>query len=192
MATNAVEQGPTAKRVAANVAALRRERRITLAQLSAVMTEVGRPILPSGLSKIEQGDRRVDVDDLVALALALDVSPNRLLLPGAAGDDPMELSGEATASEEAVWRWATGETPLAWNPYQDPRVDIDLDRSRRWRVENRPYVPPSPSLTDLEENAEAMRPVVAAMREVVNGGVKRDDALLFLQATLRFADWGKV
>ena len=36
-------------------------------------------ILPSGLSKIEQGDRRVDVDDLVALADALGTVPGALL-----------------------------------------------------------------------------------------------------------------
>jgi transcriptional regulator with XRE-family HTH domain len=43
------------------------------------LTRVGRPILPSGLSKIESGDRRVDVDDLVGIAAALGVMPDRLL-----------------------------------------------------------------------------------------------------------------
>jgi hypothetical protein len=43
------------------------------------LTRVGCPILPSGLSKIESGDRRVDVDDLVGIAAALSVMPDRLL-----------------------------------------------------------------------------------------------------------------
>jgi hypothetical protein len=47
--------------------------------LSDRLAEVGRPIVPSGLSKIELGNRRVDVDDLTALAAALDTIPNDLL-----------------------------------------------------------------------------------------------------------------
>jgi transcriptional regulator with XRE-family HTH domain len=43
------------------------------------LAALGRPILPSGLSKIEQSTRRVDVDDLVALADALRTVPSRLL-----------------------------------------------------------------------------------------------------------------
>ena len=39
--------------------------------------EVGRPILPSGIIKIEKGTRQVD--DLAALALTLGVAPNRLM-----------------------------------------------------------------------------------------------------------------
>jgi hypothetical protein len=45
------------------------------------------------ISKIETTDRRIDVDDLVALAVALDTTPNRLLLPGAvSGTDDVELA----------------------------------------------------------------------------------------------------
>lgn len=44
--------------------------------------ELGRPILPSGLSKIEQGDRRVDVDDLVALATRTGINGADLLVDG--------------------------------------------------------------------------------------------------------------
>ena len=52
---------------------------MSLQELSDRLTQVGRPILPSGLSKIESGDRRVDVDDLVGIAAALGVMPDRLL-----------------------------------------------------------------------------------------------------------------
>ena len=62
--------------------------------------------------KIEKGERRVDVDDLVALALALGVTPNRLTLPD------MDLPGITTkylltpavaGSPVALWQWAQGE-----------------------------------------------------------------------------------
>lgn len=73
--------GPVGRQVAANVKTLRG--RIPVRELSARLEQLGRPILPSGITKIEQGARRVDVDDLAALAEAFDVSPYRLLLPGA-------------------------------------------------------------------------------------------------------------
>ncbi|WP_018503083.1 helix-turn-helix domain-containing protein [Parafrankia discariae] len=60
---------------------LRKARRLTLVQLSERLTDLGRPILPTGLSKIEHGERGLSVDDLVALAAALDVSPEQLIDP---------------------------------------------------------------------------------------------------------------
>jgi Helix-turn-helix domain len=57
----------------------RRRKQLSLHQLSDRLAAVGRPILPSGLSKIEQGTRRVVVDDLVALADALGTVPGALL-----------------------------------------------------------------------------------------------------------------
>ncbi len=58
---------------------LREGKRLSLQDLSDRLAAIGRPILPSGLSKIELGHRRVDVDDLEALAFALETVPGRLL-----------------------------------------------------------------------------------------------------------------
>jgi transcriptional regulator with XRE-family HTH domain len=80
MGTRKVELGAAGHNVKSNLRRLREARGYSLLQLSERMTEVGRPILPSGISKIEQGDRRVDVDDLVAFAEALHVGPNLLLM----------------------------------------------------------------------------------------------------------------
>src|SRR3954454_23683106 len=69
---------------------------MSLTQLSEAMTDIaGRPILASGLGKIESGERRVDVDDLVALAVALDVSPVRLLLPRPTSEEAEAASLDA-------------------------------------------------------------------------------------------------
>ncbi len=54
---------------------------MSYAELSRRPEELGRPIPPLGLTRIRDGKRRIDVDDLIALALALDVSPAVLLLP---------------------------------------------------------------------------------------------------------------
>jgi hypothetical protein len=64
-----------------NVLRLRTERRLSTPRLSAALKELDRPIAATGITKIEKGDRRVDVDDLVALAAALSVTPVQLLEP---------------------------------------------------------------------------------------------------------------
>lgn len=71
--------GPIGTQVMANVSGLRRARRMTLVELSDRLTRAGRPIPPLGLSRLEAGERRVDVDDLVALAQVFNVSPAELL-----------------------------------------------------------------------------------------------------------------
>ena len=59
----------------------REDRRLGYAELSRELAEIGREIPPLGLRRIETGERRVDADDLVALAFVFDVSPLALLLP---------------------------------------------------------------------------------------------------------------
>ncbi|MDX1882258.1 helix-turn-helix transcriptional regulator [Mycolicibacterium sp. 120270] len=79
MPTRRVGIGPTGETVRANVAAVRNRRRLTLRDLSEKMTEVGWPMAHATISEIEKGARRCDVDDLVALATALETSPLELL-----------------------------------------------------------------------------------------------------------------
>lgn len=58
----------------------RRERfGITYAFLSRQLTERGRPIPPLGLRRIEAYERRIDIDDLVAIAAVLDLDPVDML-----------------------------------------------------------------------------------------------------------------
>ena len=75
------ELGPTARRVAATVKRIRRGNEVTTAELSRRLGQLEQPIPDTSITKTEQGTRRVDVDDLVALAAALGVTPNTLLLP---------------------------------------------------------------------------------------------------------------
>jgi len=77
----AVEVGPVGSNVAVNVRRIRKVRGLTTRQLSARLAEAGRPIPASGITRIEQELRRVDVDDLTALAAALGVRATQLLLP---------------------------------------------------------------------------------------------------------------
>ncbi|WP_068379465.1 helix-turn-helix domain-containing protein [Rhodococcus sp. EPR-157] len=81
MATRRVEIGPTGDTVRENIATVRREQQLTLRELSDRLATNGRPLAHNTLSEIERGARRVDVDDLMAIAVALDVSPMALLMP---------------------------------------------------------------------------------------------------------------
>ncbi|WFN94929.1 helix-turn-helix domain-containing protein [Gordonia sihwensis] len=58
---------------------VRKQRRVTLRQLALKLEAAGHPIHYSSLSQMATGRRRIDVDDLVALADVLDVAPSDLL-----------------------------------------------------------------------------------------------------------------
>jgi len=79
MGRRAVEQGPVGERASTMIRQLRASRGWSLADLERRLDEAGRPILRSGLSKIESGERRVDVDDLAAFCQVFGVEPSELL-----------------------------------------------------------------------------------------------------------------
>jgi len=107
------------KRIGENVAAYRKLRHLSVRGLSERVIELGCPIYPSAISKIEKGKRRVDADDLVALAVALHVTPNSLLLPRECHPgSTVEVAGQTVKPLEA-WAWATGGGPI---PASAPEV----------------------------------------------------------------------
>jgi transcriptional regulator with XRE-family HTH domain len=108
MGTRKVELGPVGKAVKHHVRRLREEGQLSLQDLSDRLEFLGRPILPSGISKIESGDRRVDVDDLVALAHALGTAPNELLKVPNDDSETFDESG-LTVEQRAASIWAAGQ-----------------------------------------------------------------------------------
>jgi transcriptional regulator with XRE-family HTH domain len=104
MGTNAVQRGPTADTVGANVKRLREERNLGLRALAGRLADAGRPLTHTALDKIERGTRRVDVDDLMALAITLGVSPLRLLMPYT-NTGHEEVQGTCRPSEPAHLLW---------------------------------------------------------------------------------------
>jgi transcriptional regulator with XRE-family HTH domain len=95
MAARAIQIGESGAHLAAAVVEQRQRRGWDQAYLAARVTEAGRAMSTSVLGKVESGARRVDVDDLVAIAAALGVRPERLL-PGddEPGPDPFEAAAE--------------------------------------------------------------------------------------------------
>ena len=115
MAGKEPDTGPTATTVAANVKRLRDERHLSYTELSERLQEAANwSVSPVGVRRIEDGKRRVTVDDLFSLAAALDVSPTTLLIPNVAdGDEQVAASGvtEKLAAER-LWNWVRGDEPI--------------------------------------------------------------------------------
>ena len=105
--------------MSANIAEFREGMDLTFAEMSRQLEARGRPIPPLGLRRIEAGERRVDVDDLMAIAAVLDVSPMRLLLPGVqAKAITAEVSGAGAHSTHDLWTWALGYKRLGETPVE--------------------------------------------------------------------------
>ncbi|UFQ20220.1 helix-turn-helix domain-containing protein [Streptomyces huasconensis] len=81
MATYPSEIGLAGIGAARNIEAARVACRLTQRQLAERCTALGRPMTNNVVSRTERGRRRCDVDDLVAIANALGVSPLALLRP---------------------------------------------------------------------------------------------------------------
>ncbi len=131
--------GPTGETVRANVKRLREGQNMAYAELSRNLAGIGRPIPVLGLRRIEAGERRVDADDLLALAIVLGVHPNALLLPPVSGHDLLATAtGTKYMPSETLWDWASGEQPLGfWDPMwkvegqQPPEGESRIDHARR-------------------------------------------------------------
>jgi transcriptional regulator with XRE-family HTH domain len=123
IATSAAAAATPAQMVAANLAALRKLRGYTTRSLSARLNQLGHRIDPSGITKIEHGRRAVDVGDLVALAVALCVSPDRVLFGPRADDVTVHLTPTVAVTRDQAWAWAAGEVPLPADPYGPVAVD---------------------------------------------------------------------
>ncbi|MFF3337988.1 helix-turn-helix domain-containing protein [Streptomyces flavidovirens] len=107
----AIEAGPTGKTVAVNLARFRKQKQLTTRQLSGLLERNGRPIPASGITRMEKAERQVTADELVALAVALDVNPAMLLLPSTVDGD-IEISGGGQVPAAKAWDWFRKDMPL--------------------------------------------------------------------------------
>lgn len=130
MSTKKNPLGPTGDAVRLNIKRLREERGLSYAALSRGLAEVDRPIPTLGLSRIESGQRRVDADDLAALAVVLGVHPVGLLLPFT-GVGTVEITGAGTVPARDAWKWAEGRRPLQAPADDDGTAEVDFQKHAR-------------------------------------------------------------
>jgi transcriptional regulator with XRE-family HTH domain len=124
MAGKEPEVGATARTVADNIKRFREAQNMNFTQLAERLGAVANwSINAVGIRRIEAGERRVSTDDLMALAVALDVSPATLLMPSTgSADDLIEATGvDGDVPARRLWRWLAGDGPLADDT---PRAEI--------------------------------------------------------------------
>jgi len=112
--------------VAARVREVRGKRDLTVAELAARCAELGAPELTAqALYKLEQRrpgklrPRPVTVDELLTLAVALNVAPVHLLVPVDDPDEEYPVIGGVLARRFGVRAWIRGIGPI--DPDADPR-----------------------------------------------------------------------
>jgi transcriptional regulator with XRE-family HTH domain len=136
--------GPIGIAVSHNVRRLREAQNLSYAEFSRRVTAAGRDIAPLGVRRIESGARRVDTDDLVALARALGVTPATLLMPDVAdGAQQVAIAADDKLAAEQLWAWLCGFEPL------DPQhsvIEFRIAIAPSWRkrlylqaIESREY-----------------------------------------------------
>lgn len=117
MASKQINLGPTGQTVADNVKRLRTAQNLTYAEMSRRLNDLGHSIPELGLRRIENQQRKVDTDDLMALAHVLNTTPPTLLMPVAPEFDTIV---SATSLEELpakdIWFWLQGEPLSGHNP----------------------------------------------------------------------------
>ncbi|MBB6172190.1 transcriptional regulator with XRE-family HTH domain [Nocardiopsis mwathae] len=104
--------GPTGAHAARAVREHRANQGKTTEALADELTRLGVPLQATAITKIEKAQRKVTVDELAALATALNTTPNALLLPtNVDRDRPLRVTGCATPMRSAyVWDWFTTGT----------------------------------------------------------------------------------
>ena len=120
MAGKEPDIGHTAQTVADNVRRLRESLELNYTELSDRLHSVANwSINAVGIRRIESGARRVTPDDLMALAVALRVSPVALLRPDASSAEArVEATGLRRAiSAEQLWDWLCA-TSLGYYPVE--------------------------------------------------------------------------
>lgn len=187
-----IERGATAATVGQNLQTFRKAQGLTYADVSRRLESIGRKGISAlavrrmegaerkeGVDGKKDAERRVDVDDLVALALVLNVNPNALLFPNYVGK--VDVSHEVTGVEEGtsgddVWDWADG-----WAALPQTRTSPvgaagdDADRStlaagrRLWKEQsaavNRPFFDLVRPSGELSEERAFLARARAAIRE---------------------------
>lgn len=107
------ESGPE-RLIAAQLRAIRKRRGLSQEGLADRLALLGVVKHQTVIAKIEARARGVAVDELVALAVALNVTPLALLLPDSdSPGDMVEITPRGSAPADQVWAWARGDGPLS-------------------------------------------------------------------------------
>jgi transcriptional regulator with XRE-family HTH domain len=119
MASDDARVGAAGEVLAANIRRVRTARRLGFAELSRSLSKIGRPIPELGLRRIERGERRVDVDDLIALSYVLKIAVVDLLIDKDATSEPYSIAPKLRFESDSVRNWIAGQD-IRLEPVHDP------------------------------------------------------------------------
>jgi transcriptional regulator with XRE-family HTH domain len=158
------DKGPTGEALGENVRRIRADRRLSLPELAQRVEATGRSIPAESLRRIELGYRKVDVDDLVALAVALDVSPLALLFPATRRpDERVEATGFTPTDGDAgdLWLWAVGDRSFQSDAHDEEDLHSEIwsfrGRSLPWWLEVSTDVPSREAVNSMERMSKGAR-----------------------------------
>ncbi|GAB4597519.1 hypothetical protein MOKP4_38370 [Mycobacterium avium subsp. hominissuis] len=92
-----------------NVRRIRDIRKMTVRELSARLKTSGLRLSPSGISEIENATRKVAVEELLIIAIALHTSLIDLLMP--ADGEPLPLGDDMAIAPDDLFYWLRGDVP---------------------------------------------------------------------------------
>lgn len=156
--------GPLGRLVGENLLRLRKLAGLSLRELSEALREAGHPVNVDGLNRAEQGKRRVDVEELVAIAVVLGVNPSALLLPPTASGTTT-ITGAGEVRTGAAWDWLDGRAPLNDSGKDDGTAAVAFQM--RARPPDRRRFP--------TETAAGYAALVAQYEDTPGWTVERDD-----------------
>lgn len=162
VANKAIEEGASARTARENLRRLRTESDLTWTGLSKMLADYGRKIPPISLRRIEDGDRRMDIDDLMALSFVLNVSPVRLLLPVREPDRVVEITGPGERHSEEAWSWVLSGTSIG-SPTEGLEAGIEIIAGDGQVIHT---VPEQTKISVLSEESKAE--VRAIVREMLD------------------------
>lgn len=126
MATRSVSVGLFGDVVRGNLSMRRAELGLTAQEVADRTSTAPRPLGRSAVSELERGARRVDVDDLVALAVALETSPSDLLTPAATGTEIDLGQNNITLLTGQIRRWLVEGGDVRAVAHPDDRLEAEL------------------------------------------------------------------
>lgn len=148
--------------LAANLRSLRERRGLSLTDTERKLAEVGHELARTAIGKIETLERRADADDIMALAVVLNVTPARLLLPDDYSGRPFQIAPDRTVPTLWLWEWAMGRMSLDME-------NTELTQDERFLADDAYQDEQPTALKRLARHtlSNALRPVDTCVRRLV-------------------------
>jgi len=167
--------------IAENVARIRKDRPWSQREFAEHLAAAGLKIHASAVAKIETGERRVSIEELLQIAVALDVTPMALLL--AHDGAPLAISPDLNVNQDWAQDWISGLSPLpaGWTGAGDQyetadgqKVDaFEVSRRKMWfEMHGTPrdvVITGAPGLRHLQVEAQRFVSAMAGMWRIKNG-----------------------